>query len=64
MSSGTADPATAWHDAVVAVGRAVRAQAYFLAYGDTFFLMGCTLLLAMVAAVLMRQTTGDGAGAH
>jgi DHA2 family multidrug resistance protein len=64
MSNGTADPATAWHDAVVAVGRAVRAQAYFLAYGDTFFLMGCALLLAIVAAVLMRQASGSGAGAH
>jgi DHA2 family multidrug resistance protein len=64
MNAGTADPATAWHDAVVAVGRAVRAQAYFLAYGDTFFLMGCALLLAVVAAVLMRRATGSGAGAH
>jgi MFS transporter, DHA2 family, multidrug resistance protein len=64
MNAGTADPATAWHDAVVAVGRAVRAQAYFLAYGDTFFLMGCALLLAVVAAVLMRQASGSGAGAH
>jgi DHA2 family multidrug resistance protein len=64
MNAGTADPATAWHDAVVAAGRAVRAQAYFLAYGDTFFLMGCALLLAVVAAVLMRRTTGGGAGAH
>jgi DHA2 family multidrug resistance protein len=42
----------------------VRAQAYFLAYGDTFFLMGTTLLLAVIATVLMRQTTGTGAGAH
>jgi DHA2 family multidrug resistance protein len=64
MSSGTADPATAWHDAVVGIGRAVRAQAYFLAYGDTFFIMGATLLLAIVAAVLMRQSSGGGAGAH
>jgi DHA2 family multidrug resistance protein len=64
LNAGTADPATAWHDAVVAVGRAVRAQAYFLAYGDTFFLMGCALLLAVVAAVLMRQASGSGAGAH
>jgi MFS transporter, DHA2 family, multidrug resistance protein len=64
MNAGTADPTTAWHDAVVAVGRAVRAQAYFLAYGDTFFLMGCALLLAVVAAVLMRQASGSGAGAH
>ncbi len=64
MSSGTADPETAWHDAVVAVGRSVRDQAYFLAYGDTFFLMGATLLLAIVAAVLMRRASGSGAGAH
>jgi DHA2 family multidrug resistance protein len=64
MSSGTADPATAWHDAVVGVGRTVRAQAYFLAYGDTFFVMGATLLLGVVAAMLMRRTTGGGAGAH
>jgi DHA2 family multidrug resistance protein len=64
LNAGTADPATAWHDAVVAVGRAVRAQAYFLAYGDTFFLMGCALLLAVVAAVLMQRASGSGAGAH
>jgi MFS transporter, DHA2 family, multidrug resistance protein len=64
LSSATADPDTAWHDAVVAVGRTVREQAYFLAYGDTFFLMGATLLLAIVAALLMRQTIGSGAGAH
>jgi len=64
LASGTADPASAWHEAVVAVGRTVRAQAYFLAYGDTFFLMGCTLLLAILAAMLMRKATGGGAGAH
>jgi DHA2 family multidrug resistance protein len=64
MSTGTADPATAWHDAVVAVGRTVREQAYFLAYGDTFFLMGATLLLAVIAAVLMRRAVGVGGVAH
>ena len=58
------DPATAWHDAVVAVGRTVRAQSFFLAYGDTFFIMGSALLLAIVAAVLMRRTAGGGGGAH
>jgi DHA2 family multidrug resistance protein len=64
LSTGTADPAQAWHNAVVAVGRSVQAQAYFLAYGDTFFLMGSALLLAVVAAVAMRRTAGSGAGAH
>ncbi|HXA23572.1 MAG TPA: MDR family MFS transporter [Acetobacteraceae bacterium] len=62
MASGTADPAMAWHDAVVAIGRTVRAQAYFLAYGDTFFVMGGALLLAIAAAVLMRSATGGAAG--
>ena len=44
-SSPTAstDPAEAWHEAVVAVGRTVRAQAYFLAFGDTFALLGAGL---------------------
>jgi MFS transporter, DHA2 family, multidrug resistance protein len=65
MANGTPDPAAAWHDAVVAVGRAVRAQSYFLAYSDTFFILGCALLLAVVAAALMaRSTRGGGAGAH
>jgi DHA2 family multidrug resistance protein len=65
MSAGTADPATALHDAVVAVGRTVRAQAYFLAFGDTFFVMGAALLLAVIAALLMRRNAGSGgAGAH
>ncbi|HEX3400421.1 MAG TPA: MDR family MFS transporter [Acetobacteraceae bacterium] len=64
MATGTADSATAWHDAVVAIGRSIRAQSYFLAYSDTFFVMGCALLLAVVAAVLMQRSTGSGAGAH
>jgi DHA2 family multidrug resistance protein len=64
IANGTVDSATALHDAVVAVGRAVRAQSYFLAYGDTFFIMGCALLLAVVAAALMARGAGGGAGAH
>ena len=65
LANGTADAATAWHDAVVAVGRSVRAQAYFLAYGDTFFVMGAALLLAVVAAVMMARSAGvTGGGAH
>ena len=64
MGSSAGDPATAWHDAVVAVGRTVRAQSYFLAYGDTFFIMGCALLLAVVAAVLMARSAGGAAGGH
>ncbi|CAH2601830.1 DHA2 family efflux MFS transporter permease subunit [Rhodovastum atsumiense] len=65
LATGTSDPATAWHDAVVAVGRVVRAQSYFLAYADAFFVMGAVLLLAMLAALLMRKSAGGAAaGAH
>ena len=47
------------------VGRIVRAQSYFLAYADAFFVMGVALLIAIVAVMLMRKAGGAGAaGAH
>ncbi|HEY2132610.1 MAG TPA: DHA2 family efflux MFS transporter permease subunit, partial [Acetobacteraceae bacterium] len=65
MGMGVSDPASAWHEAVVQVGRIVRAQAYFLAYADAFFVMGAALLMAIVAVLLMRKAGGAGAaGAH
>ena len=62
LSLGDADPASAWHEAVVQVGRTVRAQSYFLAYGDAFYLMGAALLLALAAVALMRRASGGGGG--
>ncbi|MBN8873139.1 MAG: multidrug efflux MFS transporter [Rhodospirillales bacterium] len=62
LSLGDADPASAWHEAVVQVGRTVRAQSYFLAYGDAFYLMGAALLLALAAVALMRRAAGGGGG--
>jgi DHA2 family multidrug resistance protein len=64
MSTGTADPTTAWHDAVVAIGRTVQAQSYFFAYSDAFYLMGAALILALLTTFLMAKTSGGGAGAH
>ena len=66
MGRGVADSALAWHEAVVAVGRAVRAQAYFLAYGDAFLLMGTGLAGALVLALFLARpaATGGGGGAH
>jgi MFS transporter, DHA2 family, multidrug resistance protein len=65
MASGMSDPATAWHEAVVQVGRTIRAQSYFLAYSDAFFLMGSALVLALAMSFLMRKSGGaGGAGAH
>jgi DHA2 family multidrug resistance protein len=65
LSNGTSDPGTAWHEAVVQIGRTVRAQAYLLAYSDAFYLLGAALLLAMLTTFAMRKASdGGGAGAH
>jgi DHA2 family multidrug resistance protein len=65
LSTGISDPATAWHEAVVAIGRTIQAQSYLLAYSDAFFLMGSVLLVAFVTVMGMRTAgTGGGAGAH
>ena len=64
MSNGISDAASAWHEAVVQIGRGVRAQAYFLAYSDAFYLMGAALLLALLTSAGMRKSTAGGAGAH
>ncbi len=65
LSSGDSDSGTAWHDAVVQIGRTVRAQSYLLAYSDAFYLMGVALLLAMATTLAMRKSMGGGgAGAH
>ena len=64
MATGTADPATAWHDAVVAVGRTVRAQSYFLAYGDTFFIMGSATAAGDRGGRADAADAGGGGGAH
>jgi DHA2 family multidrug resistance protein len=64
LASGTSDPATAWHDAVVQIGRTIRAQSYLMAYSDAFYLLGAALLLAMVTALAMRKASSAGAAAH
>jgi DHA2 family multidrug resistance protein len=65
LSHGTSDPATARHEAIVAIGRFVRQQASLMGYGDTFFLLGGALLLAL-AATLFLHKAGRAApgGAH
>ncbi|MEA2745453.1 MAG: transporter, family, multidrug resistance protein, partial [Acetobacteraceae bacterium] len=64
LAAGASDPGTAWHEAVVQVGRTIRAQSFLLAYSDTFYLMGVALLLALVTSLAMGKASGGGAGAH
>jgi DHA2 family multidrug resistance protein len=64
MAGGSSDSGTAWHEAVVQIGRTVQAQSYLLAYSDAFYLMGAALVLALGAAAFMARSSGGGAGAH
>ena len=64
LAGDMSDPGTAWHDAVVQIGRTIRAESYLLAYSDAFYLMGTALLLALVTSLAMRRSSGGGAGAH
>jgi DHA2 family multidrug resistance protein len=63
LAHGIADPAQAWREAVVAVGRGVRHQASLTGYGDTFFLLGIALAVAVVAVLLLRKADRPAAGA-
>jgi MFS transporter, DHA2 family, multidrug resistance protein len=55
LAQGVPDRAEAWHQAVIAVGRLVRRQAYIMAYSDTFFLLGGALLAALLATLLLKR---------
>ena len=55
LTHGVSDPAVAWHKAVVAIGNRVHQQAYTMAFGDTFYLLGAALVVALVAALLLKK---------
>jgi DHA2 family multidrug resistance protein len=62
---GVVDRAAAWHRAVVAIGRTVREQAYVMAFGDAFFLLGAGLVVALVATLLLKKEAHlEAGGAH
>ena len=52
---GTVGPATAWHKAVAAIAGRVHRQAYTLAFGDVFLVLGALLLVAIVAVLLLKK---------
>ncbi len=55
QSHGVVDYATAWRKALVAIGSSVHRQAYTLAFGDVFLVLGVTLLVAILAALLLKK---------
>ncbi|WP_074823560.1 MULTISPECIES: MDR family MFS transporter [Bradyrhizobium] len=65
ITHGVADHAEATHRAVIAIGRIVQKQAFILAFSDTFYLLGAALIVALMAALLLKKPNhlADG-GAH
>jgi DHA2 family multidrug resistance protein len=55
INHGIADHAEATHRAVIAIGRIVQKQAFILAFSDTFYLLGAALIVALMAALLLKK---------
>jgi MFS transporter, DHA2 family, multidrug resistance protein len=65
LAHGVADRAAAWHQAVAAIDRTVRRQAFVMSFSDTFYLLGAVLVVALVGALLLRRPDHlDPGGAH
>jgi DHA2 family multidrug resistance protein len=52
---GVVDPATAWNKAVAAIAGRIHEQAYTMAFGDVFFVLGTALLLALLTLLMLRR---------
>jgi DHA2 family multidrug resistance protein len=65
LSHGTTDQAEATHKAIIAIGERVREQANIMAFSDTFYLLGVVLVVALTAALLLKNPGHvEGGGAH
>jgi MFS transporter, DHA2 family, multidrug resistance protein len=62
---GVIDRVDAVHRAYVALGHIVQKQAYILAFSDTFYLLGAALIVALMAALLLKKPDHlESGGAH
>jgi DHA2 family multidrug resistance protein len=66
LARGVSDPAAAHHQAVVALGNAVKHQALVMGFSDTFAVIGVVLVIAAIAVMFTRKAkaAGGGAAAH
>jgi MFS transporter, DHA2 family, multidrug resistance protein len=65
ISHGVPDPAAAQHQAIAALGSAVKHQALVMGFSDTFAVIGVVLVLAALAVTLTRKVqAAGGGGAH
>jgi DHA2 family multidrug resistance protein len=64
LAHGISDPAAAQHQAIIAIGKVVRRQAFVMSYGDVFLLLGVGLVLALIAALALKKGVGGAGQAH
>ena len=65
VSHGVIDRIDAVQRAVVAIGHIVQKQAFILAFSDTFHLLGAVLIVALMAALLLKKPNHlEAGGAH
>ena len=65
LAHGISDPATANHQAIIAISNAVKGQALILGFADTFAVIGAVLVVAAVALLFAsRNRSGAHAGVH
>ncbi|HWZ40714.1 MAG TPA: MDR family MFS transporter [Bradyrhizobium sp.] len=65
MNHGVIDRVDAAHRAYVAIGKVVQKQAFILAFSDTFYLLGVALIVALIAALMLKKPDHlDAGGAH
>ena len=62
LRHGFSDHAGATHQAIIAIGRIIQKQAYVLAFSDMFFLLGATLIGALIACLFLKKSGAVSAG--
>ena len=63
LAHGVPDPAAARHQAIVALGNAVKHQALVMGFSDTFAVIAAVLVFAAIAVAFTRRVKG-GSAAH
>lgn len=65
INHGVADHAAAAHRAIVAIGKIVQKQAFVMAFSDTFYLLGIAMIVALIAAMVLKKPDHvEAGGAH
>jgi MFS transporter, DHA2 family, multidrug resistance protein len=57
LSSGVSDSAIAYREAIVAIGRDIRHQAFMLGFGDTIIMQSAVLGLGLAAVIFVRKVS-------